>query len=132
MNTNTGTNPSPRQCGASGALRCAQFAVEDATRDLEWHLREMELPRDELLAELRDLNHLRAAAVAALQPLWMLAGSLGKSGNKAPPARMMFEFDGSQYSLDSMLVTNSHDESTCNWLRTAPIGETYCGCARVS
>jgi hypothetical protein len=132
MNTTNVTIPSPRQSGANRALRCAQFAVDDASRHLEWRLREMELSRDELLAELTDLNLLRAAALDALQPLWMLAGSLGKSADKAPSASMMFEFDGAQYSLDSMLVSNSHDESLCTWLRTAPIGETYCGCARVS
>lgn len=44
----------------------------------------------------------------------------------------MFEFDGSQFTLEAMLVSNVHDEEFCAWARSAAVGETFCGCVRVS
>lgn len=132
MTTNSDSQLSPHQCGSAGALRCAQFAIDHATRRIEWHLRALDLPPDELLAELNELNLLLASAANALQPLLILANSLGKSANNARPEDMMFGFDGSTFPLDAMLAANAHDEEVCNWVRTARIGQTYCGCTRVS
>lgn len=40
----------------------------------------------------------------------------------------MFEFDGTQYTLESMLTSNAHDEEFCAWARAADVGDNFCGC----
>lgn len=64
-----------RQAGAGGALRCAQFAIDDAARHLEWHFQEQGLPREEYLALQAKIADLRLAAGDALKPLWALAST---------------------------------------------------------
>jgi hypothetical protein len=47
----------------------------------------------------------------------------------------MFEVDGTQYTLSSMLEENRDDEALCDWLRTAQIGDFFPAlvfCVRVS
>lgn len=44
----------------------------------------------------------------------------------------MFEFDESQYTLEAMLESNAHDVEFCVWVRSAVIGDNFCGCVRVS
>lgn len=44
----------------------------------------------------------------------------------------MFEFDGTQFSLEVMLVFNAHDVEFCVWARSAAINDNFCGCVSVS
>ena len=44
----------------------------------------------------------------------------------------MFEFDGSRFTLEAMLDSNVHDDDFCAWVRSAVVGDNFCGCVRVS
>lgn len=44
----------------------------------------------------------------------------------------MFEFDGSRFTLEAMLDSNAHDDDFCAWVRSAVVGDNFCGCVRVS
>lgn len=52
--------------------------------------------------------------------------------NLKPEGKVMFEFDGSNFTLEVLLVSNSHDGEFCAWARSAVIGDNFCGCVRVS
>jgi len=37
----------------------------------------------------------------------------------------MFEINGETYTLDAMLSSNADDESLCEWLKSAQVGEVF-------
>jgi hypothetical protein len=37
----------------------------------------------------------------------------------------MFEYEGTEHSLDELLEANSENSQLCHWLRSAPVGETF-------
>lgn len=41
-----------------------------------------------------------------------------------------FKFDGETYSLASMLEANAHDTELCEWLKSASVGDRFCGVER--
>lgn len=44
----------------------------------------------------------------------------------------MFEFDGTTYTEAAMLASNADDEEFCRWVVMAEVGDSFCGCTRVS
>lgn len=59
-----------------------------------------------------------------------LKGQLKVTQRATSKENAMFEFDGSQYTLEVMLDSNAHDEEFCAWARSAAIEDNFCGCVR--